>query len=388
MHRPVPDVPKAGVLVPPHIPPGQLVSYAQQAERLGFAEVWVAEDCFLHGAFAQAATILASTASLRVGMGIIPAAARNVAFAAMEIATLAGLHPGRLTVGVGHGMPGWLDQVGARPSSPLTLLEEYIQALRWLLAGQRVDVGGRYVRLSGVQLAHVPAVPPPVFAGVRGPKSLRLSGRVAQGTILAEPVTPEYLSAVVKQIHSADHEIVAYNFASIDDDPAVARERVRKALAVVGEPDWQPHVAMLEFAAELAELRRSTTSAAAFAAALPDSWVDRLAIVGTQERAHEQLAALHRGGATRTVLTPAYPDPRSALDSLARVIRHLDPGNLKTAPILFQRFRSACPLSSIAGRLVYDAMVRSSSRSAIWARAASSGSRWYSPIRAIAVSGR
>jgi alkanesulfonate monooxygenase SsuD/methylene tetrahydromethanopterin reductase-like flavin-dependent oxidoreductase (luciferase family) len=53
-------------------------------------------------------------------MGIIPAAARNVAFTAMEIATLAGLYPGRLTVGVGHGMPGWLDQAGARPSSPLT----------------------------------------------------------------------------------------------------------------------------------------------------------------------------------------------------------------------------------------------------------------------------
>jgi 5,10-methylenetetrahydromethanopterin reductase len=314
------DRPVVGVLVPPHIPPGQLVSYARQAEQLGFAEVWVAEDCFWHGAFAQAATILASTASVRVGMGIIPAAARNVAFAAMEIATLAGLHPGRIAVGVGHGMPGWLDQVGARSASPLTLLDEYIQALRRLLAGQRVDVAGRYVRLSGVQLAHVPPVPPPVFAGVRGPKSLRLSGQVAQGTVLAEPVTPEYLATVVKQINSADHEIVAYNFASVDDDPAVARSRVRQALAVVGEPDWRPQLAMLEFAAELAELRRSTKSAAAFAAALPDSWVDRLAVVGTPERAREQLTALRRHGAGRTVLTPAYPDLHSALDSLARLI--------------------------------------------------------------------
>jgi 5,10-methylenetetrahydromethanopterin reductase len=320
MQRPVPDIARVGVLVPPHIPPGQLVSYAQQAEQLGFSEVWVAEDCFLHGAFAQAATILASTASVQVGMGIIPVATRNVAFAAMEIATLAGLHPGRIAVGVGHGMPGWLDQVGARPSSPLTLLDEYIQALRRLLAGERVDVAGRYVHLTGVQLAHVPPVPPPVFAGVRGPKSLRLSGQVAQGTVLAEPVTPEYLSTVVEQIDSADHEIVAYNFASVDDDPAVARSRVRKALAVVGEPDWQPQLAMLEFAAELAELRRSTRSATAFAAALPDRWVDRLAIVGTPERARAQLTALRSRGAGHTVLTPAYPDLRSALDSLARLI--------------------------------------------------------------------
>jgi 5,10-methylenetetrahydromethanopterin reductase len=321
MRGPVPDKPKVGVLVPPGIPTGYLVSYAQKAEQLGFPEVWVAEDCFLHGAFAQAATILASTTSLHVGVGIVPAAARNVVFAAMEVATLAELHPGRLSVGVGHGMPGWLDQAGAWPSSPLTLLEEYIQALRLLLTGQRLDCSGRYVRLRGAQLVHAPSVVPPVFAGVRGPRSLRLSGKVAQGTILAEPVTPEYLVVAAEQIACAGHEIVAYNVASVDDDPAVARGRARDALAVVGEPDWQPHLAMLDFATELAELRRTTGSAAALASALPDSWVDRLAIVGTPQRAREQLAALQQSGTSRAVLIPAYPDLHSALDSLAWLLR-------------------------------------------------------------------
>jgi alkanesulfonate monooxygenase SsuD/methylene tetrahydromethanopterin reductase-like flavin-dependent oxidoreductase (luciferase family) len=238
----------------------------------------------------------------------------------MEVATLAGLHPGRLTVGVGHGMPSWLDQVGARPSSLLTLLEEYVQTLRWLLGGRLVDFSGRYVRLHGVQLSHPPSVVPPVFTGVRGPRSLRLSGKVAQGTILAEPVTPEYLAAAVEQIASAGHEIVAYNIASVDDDPRVARAQVRDALAVVGEPDWQPHVAMLDFAADLAELRRETGSAAALAAALPDSWIDRLAIVGNPARAREQLAVLHDGGAGHTVLIPAYPDLTAGLDSLASLL--------------------------------------------------------------------
>jgi 5,10-methylenetetrahydromethanopterin reductase len=313
--------PKVGVLVPPRLPAGELAGYAQQAEQLGFHEVWVAEDCFLHGAFVQAATILASTTSLQVGLGIIPAPARNVAFAAMEVATLAGMHPGRLIVGVGHGMPAWLDQVGARPASPLTVLREYVQVLRRLLAGQRVDFNGRYVRLHGVQLAHAPSVVPPVFTGVRGPKSLMLSGEVAQGTILAEPVTPEYLSLVTAQIPSADHEIVAYNIAAVDDDPPAARNRVRDALAVVGEPDWQPHVAVLDFAAELAELRRDSSSAAEFAATLPDSWIDRLAIVGRPERAMEQLAALHDCGAGHTVLLPTYPDVNDALVSLGRLLR-------------------------------------------------------------------
>jgi 5,10-methylenetetrahydromethanopterin reductase len=183
-----------------------------------------------------------------------------------------------------------------------------------------VDFSGRYVRLRDVQLSHPPSVVPAVLAGVRGPRSLRLSGKVAQGTILAEPVTPEYLSMAIEQIASADHEIVAYNIASVDDDPAVARAQVRAALAVVGEPDWQPHVAVLDFASELAELRQKAGSAAALAAALPDSWIDRLAIVGTPARAREQLAVLQRGGAGRTVLLPAYPDLSAGLDSLARLL--------------------------------------------------------------------
>ena len=79
-------------------------------------------------------------------------------------------------------------------------------------------------------------------------------------------------------------------------------------------------VAVLDFAAELAELRRGTGSAAALAAALPDRWIDRLAIVGTPARAREQLEALHHGGAGRAVLIPAYPDLGAGLGSLARLL--------------------------------------------------------------------
>lgn len=108
----------------------------------------------------------------------------------------------------------------------------------------------------------------------------------------------------------------------MDDDLTLARARARDALAVVGEPDWQPHLAGLACAAEVAEPRRITGSAAAFTGALPDRWVDRLAIVGTPERARDQLVALRLGGASRAVLIPAYPDFHSA-PGLARATARL-----------------------------------------------------------------
>ena len=81
----------------------------------------------------------------------MPAVARNAAFTAMEIATVAELYPARLIIGLGHGMAGWMRQIGAYPRSPLTALAEHIQAIRALLAGETVSVTGDYVQLDGVR---------------------------------------------------------------------------------------------------------------------------------------------------------------------------------------------------------------------------------------------
>src|SRR6476659_284337 len=104
-----------GIMLPRDIANGDLLAFAREVERLGFDELWVVEDLGFRGGIAQTAAVLAATETIRVGIGILPAAVRNVAFAAMEIATLAQLFPGRVDVGIGHGMPGWLRAVGAWP---------------------------------------------------------------------------------------------------------------------------------------------------------------------------------------------------------------------------------------------------------------------------------
>jgi 5,10-methylenetetrahydromethanopterin reductase len=309
-----------GVMAPPNLPIRTFIDYVTQAEHHGFDEVWFAEDCFLKGGVSQAAVALASTSRIVVGMGILPAGARNVAFAALDIAFLANLYPGRLMVGIGHGMADWMRQVGALPTSPLTLLKEYLQALRALLAGETVTFSGRHIQLNAVRLDEPPATPPLVFAGVRGPKSLAVSGQHADGTILAEPVTPEYLDFARQQIGAgADHPIVAYNLAAVDDDGDAARSQVRPALAVVSQPAWAPHIKPLDFADELTALSRDSSSPEEFVRGLPDEWVYQLAVVGSPSQAQERLHQLHLAGADHLVLTPAGDDPVPALEKLSQV---------------------------------------------------------------------
>lgn len=310
-----------GVMLPRDLPAGRVAEFARRADALGFDELWVVEDCFFRGGIAQAAVALAVTERIHVGVGILPAAARNAAFATLEIATLAGLFPGRTTIGIGHGMPEWMRQVGAWPDSPLTMLEEMIVSITALLAGERVTTAGRYVQLRDVALETPPAAPPLVVAGVRGPRSLALSGRVAGGTVLAEPVTPEYLAVARRQIDAtAPHRIVAYNVGAVHPDAAVARDIARGALGGVGQPGWRVHIDPLPFAAEFRALRETFESGEEFAAALPDAWVDQLAVVGTTTTARARRDELHAAGAASVVLIPAGPDAFDALENLATLL--------------------------------------------------------------------
>ena len=300
---------RVGVMVPCRLPAARLVSLARQAEEAGLDEVWVVEDCFFTGGVAVAASVLAATERITVGIGVLPTVARNPAIAAMELATLAGLHPGRLIAGFGHGVPSWMRQIGAYPPSPLAALRETLTTVRALLAGERVSVQGKHVRLDDVQLEFPPEVVPPLFSGVRGPRSLAVSGAAADGTILAEPSSPEYVRAALASITEGAgepgaperHSIVAYNFFAMDEDPARARAQVRPSVVGCLRESTAPHIRPLPFAGDLLSL---IEQGADLSAELAPEWVDRLSISGDLTRCVEQVRALHGAGAESVVLIP------------------------------------------------------------------------------------
>jgi alkanesulfonate monooxygenase SsuD/methylene tetrahydromethanopterin reductase-like flavin-dependent oxidoreductase (luciferase family) len=215
-------VPSLGVVFRPQFPPERLRAVAEVADASGLEQLWLWEDCFGESGIATAAAALAWTSQVRVAIGLLPVPLRNVALTAMEIATLCRLFPGRVDIGVGHGVQSWMAQVGARVQSPLTLLREYLTALRALLDGERVTTEGRYVKLDGVKLDWPPDHPPALLAGGIGPRTLELSGEIADGTILVASSSPAEVRAVRERV-SGTHAVVAYVLAATG---LGARERV------------------------------------------------------------------------------------------------------------------------------------------------------------------
>lgn len=225
-----------GAVSLPQLPPERLRDVARTADRAGLEELWLWEDCFWGSGVATAAAVLAWTDRLRVGVGLLPVPLRNVALTAMELATLSRLFPYRVNVGVGHGVQDWMAQVGAQVESPVTLLREQLTALRALLRGEQVTTEGRYVRLDAVALDWPPEQAQAVLAGATGPRSLRLCGEAADGTILTASTTPDGVRqarALVDEGRAQGgrtdpHPLIVYVLAATGPDAAERLEAERR----------------------------------------------------------------------------------------------------------------------------------------------------------------
>ena len=176
--------PRLGITYVAAYEPEGLQAAAATSDAAGLDQFWLWEDCFTHGGLSTAAVALATTERITVGIGLLPVPLRNVALTAMELASLHRLFPERLIAGVGHGVQDWMAQVGARVTSPMTLLREYHDVLRQLLHGDTVTFHGRYLQIDDVTLKYPPRQRVPLMLGGRGPKSLRLAARAGDGTLL------------------------------------------------------------------------------------------------------------------------------------------------------------------------------------------------------------
>jgi alkanesulfonate monooxygenase SsuD/methylene tetrahydromethanopterin reductase-like flavin-dependent oxidoreductase (luciferase family) len=98
------------------------------------------------------------------------------------------------------------------------------------------------VRLDEVELEHPPANPPPIYTGVRGPKSLKLSGEVADGTILVERSGPTYVRWARERIDEGrqaagrtdEHRVTVY---ALWGDPVEPAHPDGERLTVRGRDD-------------------------------------------------------------------------------------------------------------------------------------------------------
>ena len=298
-----------GVFILGDAPPRNLVDLSRQVERCGFSDLWFAEDYFMLSGFASAALALQATESIHVGIGAVSNRVRHPAVTAMEASTLANAYPGRFTLGIGHGVPAWVQQMHLTPKSVLGSIGEAITDVKRLLAGETLTQSGAYYGYDTVTLTH-PAPELDVLAAVVGPKSVDLCAEIADGMVISVLAGPRYVATVKERIAALRRErglpekfaLVTYVLASVDEDRAAARAKLRPVTAFYLEAMGPTLITGVYDANDALAAMLQNGGAAAIEAGMPDDWLDWLAVSGRPEDCRAGIEALFDAGATKVVL--------------------------------------------------------------------------------------
>jgi 5,10-methylenetetrahydromethanopterin reductase len=283
-------------------PIAELPTAARELETLGLDELWIPEDCFAHGGIAAAATALASTEHLSVGIGLLPAPVRNVAIVAMELGSLAVLHPGRTQVAFGHGVEAWMRQIGARPRDRIRTLREVVSATRGLLHGDTVTISGAHVALENVALDVRPEQAPRIFIGTTGAKGIALASELDVGLLLPEGATAAAVEWATTSF-GAVADTTVYAWARVEDRRERALEGLRPIVRAWRDSGMYPSL-----------IARSGLRSAG---EVEDDELDGVAIAGTPQECAESIMALHAAGASSIVVLPVGPGQRDQLERVA-----------------------------------------------------------------------
>ena len=179
-----------GLRVPHELPGGAagLREFAARVEATGIDRVFVGNHVTFKGGhgfdgLVNATAVAMASRRLVVQTAVYLLPLRHPVPVARQVATLAGLAPGRLVFGVGLGGedPAELRACGIDPASRGRRMDEALAVLRPLLAGAEVTMSGDFFRLDRVRISPAPEPPVPVVIGGRSDAALRRVARFGDG---------------------------------------------------------------------------------------------------------------------------------------------------------------------------------------------------------------
>ncbi len=158
-----------------------LITAIEEAEAAGVEQIWMYQNPVSLDALTIYAAALSRTERIRVGTSIVPTYPRHPLALAQQAATVAGLGPGRLRLGIGPSHRLVIEETyGLLMEAPLAQLKEYVDVLRAALWDGTVDHHGRFFTAKA-EFTSTPRVP--LLIAALGPGAFRLAGEVSDGAI-------------------------------------------------------------------------------------------------------------------------------------------------------------------------------------------------------------
>jgi len=300
----------------------EATSIAENAERLGYDSLWIHESLFQRDVITYLSAMASCTNRIMLGSGVINTFTRHPVTAAATFATLSELSGGRVALGLGVGSFPTIPLIGhqifpVETNRPLRRIKEYIQVVKLVWEGNKVEFDGEFFRVHNLTLGFKVKEKVPLFVASLSPKTQAFAATVADGVILSPALNSvwgtERMVENVKRGEAKRGETVeraSYMLTSIDPDPNKAAQVVRDyyffvyQLSDVVRPEvLAPYGVTEERLRPMKEAWKKGDVPEA-KRLIPDEAIEALTITGTRDHALGRLEEYARAGVTLPIAMP------------------------------------------------------------------------------------
>jgi 5,10-methylenetetrahydromethanopterin reductase len=209
----------------------------------GFRRVWMSQMPYEPDLLTVLAVALREVDTIEVATGVVPIQNQHPMQMAQRALTVSLVSQGRFILGLGMTHQAVTEGMWGIPwDKPVRRLNEYLDGLLPLLAGESVNATGETVTTRGALM--IPGAPrPEVYIAALGPQLLKIAGRRTAGTCtwmtgpktLAEHVGPTLRQAAVDAGRPADSVRVAASLpVSVTDDVDAVRKQAAEQFSMYG----------------------------------------------------------------------------------------------------------------------------------------------------------
>jgi 5,10-methylenetetrahydromethanopterin reductase len=323
--------------------PSEFRQLVELTEECGYHGLWHADERFYRDCWAALTVAALSSSRLQLGVCVTDPYVRHPALTATAFASVDEISGGRAVLGLGAGISGF-KEMGIKRVRQLTALRETIELTRLLWSGEQVDYTGEVVQFRDGAI-QVPARPDaPIVIASNGPKTIELTGEVADGVIVQAMASPHMVDSVRGLLAGgaarAGRDVSAIRlYARLDvavhDDRETARAAVLPGVVRhlrTHYPNFNsPRLAGVDVPDNLVEALAAVgythdpAALAEIAKLVPDAAVDRLAVAGTADEVAAQLSALLRAGVAEVMVMPVLVPGQDERDVISRIAAEVMP---------------------------------------------------------------
>jgi probable F420-dependent oxidoreductase len=186
--------------------PAQFADTVDMLEQSGVDSLWLSELVYtpLVEPMTGMAFALSRTRRLKVGTGVAVLPGRNPVLVAKQLATLAGLAPGRVlpVFGLQPAQAAERDLFPVPPNQRAAVFDESLTLIRRLLSEETVTFQGQFFTVTCAHIGPLPPKPLDIWLGGSAPGGLRRVGRLADGW-LGSLMTPNEAGEAVTLINES-----------------------------------------------------------------------------------------------------------------------------------------------------------------------------------------